>query len=112
MKTKHSFLAGIGLLTSLGIGLSLPAKALAQQVACNQYGQCFYIQVVCNQYGQCFRRMIPVSTRGNSPANNNRSQPVYNCSYGACTYEQYVQDAPTRQQYQQRINEIIRNWNR
>lgn len=112
MKIKHSLLTGIGLLTSLGIGVSLPAKGLAQQVACNQNGQCFYIQVICNQYGQCFQRMIPLSVRRSSPPNNNRSQPVYTCSYGACTYEQYVQDAPMRQQYQQRIDEIIRNWNR
>ncbi len=63
MKNKSSWLTGIGLLTSLGVGFLPAGKVLAQQVACNQYGQCFYMQVVCNQYRQCFQRMIPSSQK-------------------------------------------------
>jgi hypothetical protein len=117
MKNKYSWLTGIGLLTSLGFGFLPVEKVSAQQVACNQYGQCFYMQVVCNQYGQCFQRMIPISVRRNSPSSpyspqNNIQQPMYNCTYGACTYQQYVQDEPMRRHYQERLNQIIQDWGR
>lgn len=110
MKNQSSWLTGIGLLTSLGFGFLPIEKGLAQQVACNQSGQCFYVQVVCNQYRQCFQQLIPVTVRPNSPAPANNNQPVYNCSYGACTYQQYVQDAPQRRYYENQINNIIRGW--
>jgi hypothetical protein len=81
--------ASVSILSLIGsFAYSTKAEAQQQQVACNEYGQCYVSQWVCNYYGSCWQEWYPYNLPSSYSNQGSYNQGSYSRQGSICdTYQ-------------------------